>query len=107
MRREALDAFPLEEDVAFLRRVEAADHVEGRCLARPVGADETGDGALGQPHGQIVDGGDAAKAHGDVLDIQQQFGVLGKGGHARFLRVKKLMRASQVISRIPIIPSRR
>ena len=47
MRREALHAVALEQDVAFLGVVEAADDVEGRGLARSVGADEPGDGPVG------------------------------------------------------------
>ena len=106
VRREALHAVALEQDVAFLGVVEAADDVEGRGLARAVGADEPGDGPRGDPHGQVVDRRDPAEAHGHVLHVEQQ-SVLSEGGHARFLREKKSKMASQVISRIPMMPSRR
>lgn len=73
---------------------------------RAVGADEPGDGPRGDPHGQVVDRRDPAEAHGHVLHVEQQ-SVLSEGGHARFLREKKSKMASQVISRIPMMPSRR
>ena len=61
---------------------------------------------VGDPHGQVVDRRDPAEAHGHVLHVEQQ-SVLSEGGHARFLREKKSKMASQVISRIPMMPSRR
>ena len=47
--------------------VHAGDAVEGRRLARAVGADQGDDLALVDAHGQVVDGHHAAKLHGDVF----------------------------------------
>ena len=48
--------------------VEAGQAVEHRRLAGAVGADDGGDLPLPGREGQIVDGHDAAEAHGHVLD---------------------------------------
>ena len=57
-----------QRDAALGRLVEAGDAVEDRGLAGAVRADEGGDVAAADVEGEIVDGDEAAEAHGQVLD---------------------------------------
>jgi hypothetical protein len=51
--------------------VEAGDAVEDRGLAGAVGADDGGDLLRPADEGDVVDGDEAAEAHGEVLDLDQ------------------------------------
>src|SRR5947208_472149 len=53
------------------RFVEAGDAVEDRGLARAVGTDDGGDLARLRCEGHIVDGQQAAEAHGEMLDFDE------------------------------------
>ena len=64
---QAVDALAFQVDVAGRRRVETADAVEHRGLARPVGADD-GKNLLGlQVQFNAVDGDQAAETHPQVV----------------------------------------
>ena len=52
------------------RLVEAGDAVEHRGLARAIGTDEAGDVAARGGEIQVVHGGEAAKAHSQMIDAQ-------------------------------------
>ncbi len=60
----------VEGDHALGRLVEAGDAVEDRCLARAVRPDESGDLAAPGREGEIVDRDQPAKAHGQVVNLQ-------------------------------------
>ena len=62
-----------QRDAAFGRLVEAGDAVEDGGLAGAVRADQGGDVALAA-EGEIVDGDEAAEAHGQMLDAQERVG---------------------------------
>ena len=68
-------------DHALGRLVEAGDAVEHRGLARAVRADQGGDVVPARLEGDVVDGGEPAEAHGEVLDLEQR--VLLPRPHAR------------------------
>ena len=57
-----------ERDPALGRLVEAGDAVEHRRLAGAVRPDQRGDVAAADGEGEVVDGDQAAEAHGQVLD---------------------------------------
>src|SRR5262249_59005983 len=59
-----------EDDLARVRRVEAAQAVEQRRLAGAVRPDEPNDLALVHGEGDLVEGDDASESYGYVLDIQ-------------------------------------
>src|SRR3546814_10990907 len=74
---------PLQQEVAVPGRqrqpsdgrlVEAGEAVEQRRLAGAVGADDAGDLGRAGGEGDVVDGQQAAEAHGQVLDRQQRDG---------------------------------
>lgn len=63
--------------------VEAGEAVEEGGLAGAVGADEADDLAFADGEADVVDGGEAAEAHGDAGDFEQGCGGGGHlGGHA-------------------------
>src|SRR5215831_7197326 len=74
----------LEDDAALLRMVEAADDIEERGLARPVGADDGHDLAAMDVHAHVAQSLHGAEAHGDALDAQE--GLRARPGH----RVRRL-----------------
>src|ERR1700722_14554671 len=59
------------------RPIEAGDAVEQRGLAGAVRSDQSRDLALARGEVEIVDGEEAAEAHGQVLDREQR-----RSGHA-------------------------
>src|SRR5690348_5694616 len=63
-----------QRDAAFRRFIKSGDAVEDGRLARAVRADQGGDLALARLEREIVDSGEPAEAHGQVLDAQE-------GGH--------------------------
>ena len=69
-RGHAVERDAVEVDVAGAARREPGDGVDGRGLAGAVGPDQPGD--LARPHGQrqVVDRGDAAVAHGEVVHLE-------------------------------------
>src|SRR5271163_1053717 len=67
---------------AFLRVVEAVDHIEHRGLAGAVWADDRPDFSFADIERYVGDRSHAAERKRDVLDRQQ--GVLGFGLHATF-----------------------
>src|SRR5215470_6478772 len=69
----------LEDNAALLRMVEAADDVEERGLARPVGADDGHDLAMMDVHAHVAQGLHGAEAHRDALDAQE--GLRARPGH--------------------------
>ena len=62
---------------ALGRLVEAGDAVEHGGLAGAVGADQRGDVAAPGLEGEVVDGDQAAEAHGQVLDLEQRVSERG------------------------------
>ena len=60
----------VECQLADGRAVETSQAVEDRGLARAVGADDRGDLAMIGGEGDIVDGGQAAEPHGQMLHGQ-------------------------------------
>ena len=60
-----------QRDAAFGWLIEAGDAVEDGGLARAVRADDGGDLAAARGKGEPVDGGEAAEAHGQMLDAQK------------------------------------
>ena len=69
-RRSPRNILAAIENLAARRRVEAADHVEGRGLAGAVRPDETVDCALVHVQVEAVDGDDAAKSANEVADLK-------------------------------------
>ena len=65
------DRLALEQHVAAVRRVEAAQAVEEGRLAGAVGADQAGDLAGKDIEGYAIERHDAAEANRDVADAQQ------------------------------------
>ena len=61
---------PVEPHGALLGRDQARHHVERRGLPRPVGADQTDDGAGLRVKADVVDRADTAEGHAEVLDGQ-------------------------------------
>ena len=57
------------------RLVEAGDAVEHGGLAGAVRPDQRGDVLAPDIEGHVVDGGEPAEAHGEVLDLEQGFGL--------------------------------
>ena len=71
----------LQRDAALGRLVEAGDAVEHGGLAGAVRPDQRGDGAALDVEGQIVDGDEAAEAHGQMLDAEHG-GAVARGPSA-------------------------
>src|SRR5262249_47447564 len=62
---------PLEDGVALLRMIEAADYVEERGLSRAVAAADGHDLAAMDANAHVAQGLHGAEAHGDALDAQE------------------------------------
>src|SRR5579872_7140709 len=62
---------PQGEPAAF-RAVETRQTIEHRGLAGPIGADERGDMVALGAEGEIIDRGQTAKAHGEMLDLEKR-----------------------------------
>jgi hypothetical protein len=71
-RERPLQPPPAEADGARGGGVDAADAVEGRRLAGPVGADERDDGPFGHVEVEAGDGHEPAEPHRQLLDGQQR-----------------------------------
>ena len=80
---------------ALGRLVEAGDAVEHGGLAGAVRPDQRGDGAALDVEGQIVDGDEAAEAHGQMLDAEHRAAV---ARHA-ISRVPSLTRSAEMLLR--------
>src|SRR4051812_45895593 len=82
MRPPVKDRLALEPDVSAIGRVEPADAVEQRRLARTVWADQAKDLAAGDRQRNAVQGCDAAKPQSDFADVQQRYArlVVSAGG---------------------------
>ncbi len=70
--RHALERTPLEQDIAVSVPIDAADAVEQRGLAGPVGADQAADLAVLDVERDAGQRDHAAEAHGYVGDEQQR-----------------------------------
>src|SRR6202165_892144 len=70
MGRQAGNRYAVQENVAAVRVIDAADAVEQRGLARSVGPDDADDVALGDLEGHAVHGGHSAEALGDATQLQ-------------------------------------
>src|ERR1700694_510584 len=70
MGRQAGNRYAVQENVAAVRVIDAADAVEQRGLARSVGPDDADDVALGDLEGHAVHGGHSAEALGDAAQLQ-------------------------------------
>ena len=70
-----------EGEHAFARLVETGDAVEDRGLAGAVRPDQRGDVVPPDGEGDVVDGGEAAEPHGEMLDLEQ--GIVLPGLHPR------------------------
>ena len=68
----ARNVFPEIDDLAAGRRVEAADHVEGRRLAGAVGTDQAVDRARVHIEAEVVDGNDAAKGSNQIANLENR-----------------------------------
>ena len=62
----------IEDDSSLGGPIEAGDAVEDRRLAGAIRADQGGDVAAPDIEGQVVDGDEAAEAHGEMLDGQDR-----------------------------------
>ena len=106
-----LNALAAKNNVAFLRGVKTAQHVECCGFTRAVGADNSRNGTLGQGYGKIAHGSNAAKTHGHVLGKQQRTLVIGSLGQNKLAHALLLLKNApivfQVISLVPMMPSRR
>src|SRR5690606_14959970 len=81
----------MEREAAGARSVEAGQAVEDRRLAGTVRADDRGDLARARGERDVVDGDEAAEAHGQMLDRQERRASLGRHrvrlpAPARFVR---------------------
>src|SRR5581483_6081061 len=81
-------------DGAGVGDLEARDQVEGRRLARPVGADNPEDLALPEGEAHPVDGGDPAEALGQPLDLEDGPGLAELEGPPLALRAQRRTRAA-------------
>ncbi len=75
--RQAGDLLPPENHPPALRRVDAADDVEHRRLARAVGADEPQNLPLRQAETHILESLQAPEPLGDVLYLENHAGLRG------------------------------
>ena len=87
MRRPRQQRAPGEQDVAPVRRVEAADAIEQRRLAGAVRTDQAEDLALVQRERDAVERDDAAEPQRDVANLEQRAGVTGERRAARGRRI--------------------
>ena len=90
--------------IAVGGRVYAGDHVEGRGLARAVGADEGHDLALVHVHAQAVHGDYAAELHGHVFQLQDGLDAIAHFTAPPFCT---FLRKRSGSSRVPIMPCRK
>ena len=74
VRLEADEAFPLEQDVAAVRPVDAGDQVEERRLPRAVRPDDADDLALVDVDVEVDDDGETAEVERDLLDLEELLG---------------------------------
>ena len=86
--RSRIDA-ALEQDVAAVGRVEAAEAIEERGLAGAVGADQAGDLAGKDVEGDAVERDDAAEADRDVAHAEQRRSRWMKSDPAMFTLVSR------------------
>src|SRR5579883_2375069 len=77
--RQGENAAPVEDDVAFPRRVETAEAVEQRGLAGPIRPDQAEQLAGADREGDAVERNDAAEAHADVAYGDER---RRRGGHS-------------------------
>ena len=73
MRRRPLDLLALEDDLAGLGFQLTGDHVEQRCLAGAVRADQTDDLVLPAAQGHALDCDQAAELHDQISGFQYIF----------------------------------
>ena len=64
-----------QAQAAFARFVEAGDAIEHGGLAGAVRPDQRGDLALSRVERQVIDRDQAAEAHGQMLDLEQDIGT--------------------------------
>ena len=69
-RREARDGPALEKNVAFVRRIEPGNQVEGRGLSGAVRADQGVEGAVAHGDVDALHGLERAEALGDAAGLQ-------------------------------------
>src|SRR6266540_2117248 len=72
---QAIDALPVEPDLAGVLAHHAVDQVEGGRLARAVLADQPGDRPLAHGEGEVVDGPEPAEALAQSLHLEERCGL--------------------------------
>ena len=80
-RRHAVARFigsdmAIEAHTALIRAVDAADHIEQRCLARAIRADQAANLAFRHIEGNAGNGGHTTKTHDNVAHFKQRHGAL-------------------------------
>src|SRR6185369_9143873 len=86
----------LEEDLAFVGLVEAADHVEEGGLARAVGADDGHDLPAADLEAHPLEGLHRAEAHADPVDLEEWGGRRIRSGSHRVVPAGPKVSASLI-----------